>query len=92
MKTYREQIIETIKSLSNTREIIFEQIVNLAMSNEYGYIQKVFEEGDVYSFSLSHFENMEDANIQNLVSLCKKTEEAFYSIINLNGIKEEEIE
>jgi hypothetical protein len=91
MKTYREQIIETINNLIEAREIIFEQIVNLAMTNEYEHLQDAFADGDVYSFSLKHFENMEDVNIQNLVKLCIKTEKTIYSIINLNGIEENEV-
>lgn len=51
MKSYREQIIETVNNLIETREIIFEQIVNLTMSNEFEYLKDAFDEGDVYSFS-----------------------------------------
>ena len=88
---YREQIIETINNLIEARQLIFEQIVNLAMSNEYKYLQDAFEQGDLYDFCLNHFENMEDVNVQKLVSLCKINEETVFTIIDLNGINKNEI-
>ncbi len=91
MKNYREQIIETINNLIEARQIIFEQIINLAMSNELNHLEDAFEEGDIYSFSLKHFENMEDENIQNLVKLCKTTEQTIFSLMNLNNVKDEEV-
>lgn len=89
--TYREQIIQTINNIIRAREVIFEQIVNLAMSNEYKHLEDAFEQGDVYRFSLNHFENMDDVNIQKLVKLCRKTEETIFTIMDLNGISENEV-
>ncbi len=48
--TYREQIIETINNLIEARHIIFEQILNLAMSNEFSHLKDAFDQGDIYSF------------------------------------------
>ncbi|TDX86064.1 hypothetical protein [Epilithonimonas xixisoli] len=91
MITYREQIIETINNLIEARQIVFEQIINLAMSDELKHLQDAFDEGDVYSFSLKHFENLEDENIQNLVKLCQTNEQTIFSMMNTNGIKDEEV-
>jgi hypothetical protein len=89
--TYREQIIETINNLIESRNIIFEQILNLAMSNEFSHLKDAFDQGDVYSFSLNHFEDMEDVNVQKMVNLCRKTEETVFTIMDLNGINENEV-
>lgn len=89
--TYREQIIETINNLIETRNIIFEQIINLAMSNEFSHIKDAFDQDDVYSFSLNHFEDMEDINVQKMVKLCKKTEKTIFTIMDLNTINENEV-
>jgi len=89
--TYREQIIETINNLIEARNIIFEQIINLAMSNEFSHLKDAFDQGDVYSFSLNHFEDMEDVNVQKMVNLCRKTEETVFTIMDLNGISENEV-
>src|SRR5690554_2906162 len=89
--TYREQIIQTINNLIEEREIIFEQIVNLAMSNEFSHLKDAFDQGDIYSFSLKHFEEMEDVNVQKIVKLCRKTEEIIFTIMDLNGINENEV-
>lgn len=86
--TYREQIIETINNLVEARHIIFEQILNLAMSNEFSHLKEAFDQGDIYSFSLNHFE---DVNVQKMVKLCRKTEETIFTIMDLNGINENEV-
>lgn len=78
--TYREQIIETINNLIEARHIIFEQILNLAMSNEFSHLQEAFDQSDVYSFSLNHFEDMEDVNVQKMVKLCKKPKKLFLQL------------
>ena len=41
---YRDQIIETINKLIESREIIFTQIVNIAMSTEQEFMDKTFDE------------------------------------------------
>ncbi len=89
--TYRGQIIEAINNLIEARHTIFEQILNLAMSNEFSHLKEAFDEGDVYSFSLNHFVDMEDINIQKMVKLCRKTEETIFTIMDLNGINENEV-
>ena len=89
--TYREQIIETINNLIEARHIIFEQILNLAMSNEFSHLQEAFDQGDIYSFSLNHFDDMEDKKNKKMVKLCRKTEETVFTIMDLNGINENEV-
>lgn len=89
--TYRKKITHTLNNLIEAREIIFEQIVNLAMSNEFKHIEDTFEPGEVYNFSLEHFEDMEDVNVQKMVKLCRETEKTIFTIMDLNGIKENEV-
>ncbi|MGV4414289.1 hypothetical protein [Chryseobacterium sp. T1] len=91
MKTYREQIIEKINNLIEAREIIFEQIVNLTMLNELSHLEGAFDKGDIYSFSLKHFKDVEDVNVQKMLRLCKITEETIFTIMDLNGISENEV-
>ena len=91
METYREQLIETINNLVEAREIIFEQVINLAMKNELKDVQDAFDVGDEYAFTLKQFENIEDVNVQNLVKLCQLTEQTIFNIMNLNDIKDEDV-
>ncbi len=91
MENHKLDVIEVIKSLVEVRDIIFTQIVNLAMSGEMSHIESAFDIGETYNFTLSHFEDVEDINVQKLVSLCKNTEETVFSLMNLNGINENEI-
>lgn len=92
MTSYREQIIETLNKLIEAREIVFERILNLAMSDEYEEIDEVFQAGDIEDFSLEHFKQMEDPNIHNLVKLCKEIELSIFYIMNLNDIKDDDID
>ncbi len=82
--TYREHIVETINNLVEARKIIFEQIVNLAMSSEFTHLNDAFEQGDIYSFSLNHCEKMEDVNVQKKIKLCIKNEETILTNNALN--------
>lgn len=91
MKNDKDQIIETLENLIKARDIVFSQIVNLAMSGEMKEIENVFEIGEEYSFSLSHFKEVKDINVQKLVALCKQMEQTFFTIMDLNGISENEI-
>jgi hypothetical protein len=91
MSDKKHKILEIIKNLTEARDIIFSQIVNLAMSGEMSCIESTFEIGEEYSFTLSHFEDVEDENVKKLVSLCKKTENTVFSLMNLNGITEKDI-
>lgn len=91
MSERRKQIIETIQKLIEARDMIFTQIVNLAMSGEIKHLENAFDIGDEYSFVLSHFEDLEDQNVQKLITLCKKAEETIFSLMNINGINENEV-
>lgn len=50
------------------------------MSNEFRHLKDAFDQGDVYSFSLNHFEDMEDVNVQKMVKLCKKPKKLFLQL------------
>lgn len=89
--TYREQTIEIITNLIKARNIIFEQIINLAMSNELDHLEGAFDDGDIYSFSLTHFENVEDVNVQKLVQLCRNAENTVFTIMDFNTINKDEV-
>ena len=91
MSDYRNQILETIENLIDAREIIFTQIINLAMTGEMKHLKDAFDVDDVYSFNMKHFETVQDENVQKLVLLCKQTEGTIFSLMNLNGINENEV-
>lgn len=91
MQNHREKILEVLENLIEAREIIFTQIVNLAMSGELKHLENAFDIGDEYDFKLKHFENIEDINVKKLVNLCKNIEETIFTIMDLNGISENEV-
>ena len=91
MSEHRKQIINTIENLIQARDIIFTEIVNLSMSGEMKHLENAFDIGDEYKFVLSHFEDVTDENVWKLVGLCKQVEKTVFSLINLNGINENEL-
>lgn len=91
MSDRRNQILATIENLVQARDIIFTQIVNLAMSGEMKHLESAFDLGDQYDFTLKHFEAVQDVNVIKLVSLCKNAEETVFSLMNLHGISENEV-
>lgn len=91
MKSHKIQIIETLENLSEARNIVFTQIVNLSLTGELKEIENTFDIGDKYSFNLKQFENTKDINVKKLVKLCKKIEETFFTIMDLNGINENDV-
>ena len=87
----KTDIINVIEQLVEAREIIFSQIVNLAMSGEMLHITNTFDVGEKYSFVISHFEGIRDVNVRKLVMLCKRTEKTIFTLMNLNGINQNEV-
>lgn len=92
MKTYREQIIESINELWIARNKVFACIVTMAMSNDFKELDEAFEIGEVFEFQYAHFEDLEDANIQKMIELCKNMDETIASMMGMNGINEKDLE
>lgn len=91
-KSYREFIIQTINTLVECDNQIFTEGLNLLMNNELKEIDEVFEEGDVFEFSINHLENSTDTNVQLILKTIKEIRQTINSLQNLNLIKDEEIE
>jgi len=91
-KSYREFIIQTINTLVECDNQIFTEGLNLLMNNELKEIDEVFEEGDVFEFSINHLENSTDTNVQLILKAIKEIRQTINSLQNLNLIKDEEIE
>lgn len=91
-KSYREFIIQTINTLVECDNQIFTEGLNLLMNNELKEINEVFEEGDVFEFSINHLENSTDTNVQLILKTIKEIRQTINSLQNLNLIKDEEIE
>lgn len=91
MRAYRNRVIESLVLLSEIRNQLFTQIVNIASDGEMKEILNVFKEGDFYTFEMDQFENSSDVNIVRLMALCKEIEEAYNSIQNVNAVADEEI-
>ncbi len=61
------------------------------MSGEVKHFENAFEIGVQHSLELTHLEDIKDVNVQKSVSLFKKTKRTVFSLMDLNGINEKEI-
>lgn len=90
-RTYREQIIDAINGLLEGRNVIFQEILDLALNNEYSHLLDYLDPEDNYLFYLNQFEDMEDINLRHMVDTCRKLEETIFWMIEFNDIDEDEI-
>lgn len=88
---YRQFLIQSVIELQTMREVLFTQIVNLAMANELNEIDSTFEIGDAFYFDKKHFESMKDKNVELLLNTLKTVENTIESFININAINDEEL-
>lgn len=89
---YREKIILAYRAMLETHEELIDRIINVGMCGEFAEINQVFKEGDTYKFNLEQFRGTDDANLNLLLKLFDELEETMNSLVNLNGITEEELE
>lgn len=92
MKIAKKVMIETINELIGVRNKIFDQIVGIGMEIEFSKEVGGFKSGEIYHLELAHFEDSNNTSIQKLVELCKTVEGTVFSLMNLNGIDEDEVD
>jgi hypothetical protein len=61
------------------------------MAGDYAEVNQVFEEGESFKFDLEMFRKTEDQNLQKLVSFFDELDALMNTLVNINGITEEEI-
>lgn len=87
---YRTSLINAINGLTTSAIQTFTGIVNIGMSGDLKDLE--FEEGEDVDFELAHFDASDDINIQTLVLLYKQIEAAKQKLINLNAVKDDELD
>lgn len=92
MANYRDFLIKSINNLDKAEQETFTSLLNLADKGEYSNILDAFDNGDVYEFNIVHFEKSDDQNLQRLVHLYKEIATIKNQLINLNAIKEDELD
>ena len=89
---YRKRLITAYKNLLAFKTDIFTDALNIAMAGDMKEVNEAFEEGDVFTFSIEHLENSNDANLQKLVTILKQMDDTLASLANMNAIQESELE
>lgn len=90
--TYRDYLIISIQNLIKTEQIIFESTLNLCMFGELEYLDSAFETDDQFTFNLELLKSVEDLNVKKNVSIIELIQEKVEYLINVNKIKEEELD
>lgn len=89
---YRENLIDTVRTLENTLDELSSNIINLAMAGEFSEFNARFEVGETMILSMEDFRNTDDQNLKMCFDLFDKIEKSYVSIMNVNAIKRKEIE
>lgn len=88
---YRESIIEAARLLGEMENRLFTAMVNTGMCGVHKEIHQSFEQGDVFDFEISMFEDTGDANLEQFVGLLKKVASCRAALKNLNGLEDDEL-
>lgn len=89
---YRTHLITAYQNILDFKSELFTDALNIAMAGDMKEVNEAFEEGDVFTFSMEHLENSNDANLQKLVELLKNIDNTLASLSNLNNIQESELD
>lgn len=89
--TYRENLLEGYHYLGAIRNVVFENAINIAMSGELKDFNDTVEVGESYNIELDHLKGTNDINLNKFIELFETVDEMMKSIINLNGITDEEL-
>ena len=92
MTDYRNKILLSYVALAKAHDALTDRIINVAMLGEFAEVNQVFREGDSFEFNLEMFRDSKDQNLQLLFDLFDRLEETMNSLVNINGITEEELE
>ncbi|RYE31697.1 MAG: hypothetical protein EOP48_31345 [Sphingobacteriales bacterium] len=89
-ENYRTNVKDALRNLIKVNESIYSSIINIAMQGELKEFNDSVPIGETHQFNFDLFRNSDDATIQLLVKLIYEVETTFESIMNINGIKEDE--
>ena len=87
---YQETIKEALQTLIGVNDSIYNSIVNISMQGELKEFNDAVPIGETHQLDFEIFKISSDTNIQLLIQLMSKVEEAFDSLANINGIEIEE--
>jgi len=89
---YRIKLIESIQYLMKSTDETFTELINLAMIGEFNEIDTEFEEGESVKFDIAYFRNCKDQNVQVLIKQLDDTNERIRWLVNVNGVRDEELD
>lgn len=84
---YKESIKEALNNLISINESIFNSMIDIIMQSELKEWNGLVPVGEVHQFHFDIFKNSDDVNIQLLVQLMYKVDEAFNIIKDINNIQ-----
>ena len=84
--THQEKIKEAFQYLEDARILVFTAMVNVAMNSEFKDVDELLDEGELFSFRTSDFDQASDPNIITLNDAVKSIEFAQGELIAWNNL------
>lgn len=91
MDKRRLLVVTAIKDLFISKINIFENIVEIAMSDELKHLSKCIDDGENYHFTLNHFRDLKNPAVQSLVEVCDFLEMNIASLQDIYNIDNSEL-
>ena len=89
---YKKRLIDTCNLLIVQRRELFTSMLNLACEGPLKEINDAFQVGEAFTFSTDDFKNTGDSNLELLLEEHESINLLVSSLININAIKEEELD
>ena len=89
---YRKRLIDTSNLLIVQRRELFTSMLNLACEGPLKEVNEAFQIGEEFTFSTDDLKNTDDANLNLLLKSHESINLLISSLININAIKEEELD
>lgn len=86
MNSTKDLMVTAIQDLIISRNNIFDNIVNVAMSGDSNHLADAVDVGERYEFKMNHFRNMDDENVNALIEICDLIEEFVPVLMDRNNI------
>lgn len=91
-KKYKKQILNALKELAITENVLLETMTNLMLLKELKENNISFKKGDTFSFEDTIFDYSEDKNVRRMAKLRKKMLKTMLKLVDNNNFKDKEIE
>lgn len=88
---YRKILIESVRNLLESEQILFTDALNLCMYGELKHLNDALDENKPFEFNLDLLKSVDDANVKKIVVLIESLKREADHLIEINNISENEL-